>query len=525
MTKNTPYSSVISVGASTSPKSQLSPKDVSPMGASKAQLAIWFFVGALVLAFGFEVFSFNMTIDEELLVDAGRLARADWGVMEGRWGMAALTLLLPNPVVPTVSTGLGIALSGFAWWTLSRRFLGMGPWAAALAGALAGTIPTLAFIMSFSTVAFGIGAGNLLLVAFAAGITSKSWAKRSGAVFAAAAAASIYDTFLIAIVALCLALIFVRPRLAFAGLSLGAVIAGFALSRIISTIVVFIAGAPSLSYVVGFIDISGLIAEPWPRLVEGFTITRRIFFVAPESFGLSSPVLGILIVMMACTAIVFAFKNNGNALERLIRIGVVLTLIIIPFGVGLIAPTIPLRSMIHLPILILALSSVAYIAWCEYSPRLSIRVHSLARWSLISVLILSILGNATVINRLFVTAATTYAIDQNLAFAIGQEKDKLMGGDGSVDMPAVVSSLYDWPDGALTTRDETIGVSFMSWNATRGLAFLRAHGVLVHPASPEQAVKAWDEQFKEMPVYPSPGWVAEEDGVLLLNFGGERPPL
>jgi hypothetical protein len=91
------------------------------------------FVSALGLTYGYEVFSFNLTIDEEVVVGLGTVQYATQWVAQGRWSMGILTLAIPSPVVPAVSTGIGVALSGFAWWMLSRRYLAMTASQSALA--------------------------------------------------------------------------------------------------------------------------------------------------------------------------------------------------------------------------------------------------------------------------------------------------------------------------------------------------------------------------------------------------------
>ena len=62
------------------------------------------FVLAVTMTYGFEIFSFHLTLDEELFGEATQGSYALLWLAQGRWAMGALTMLVPSPVVPVVST-------------------------------------------------------------------------------------------------------------------------------------------------------------------------------------------------------------------------------------------------------------------------------------------------------------------------------------------------------------------------------------------------------------------------------------
>ncbi len=107
-----------------------------------------------MVAWGDELFDLHLTIDEEIFADVE--AWRNW-LTQGRWGMALLSrFVLPHPVAPVVSTSLGVlgfcaALLVFLkTWSTSRLTL--------LAVAFGIVSPALGYLLTFSTISFGVGA-------------------------------------------------------------------------------------------------------------------------------------------------------------------------------------------------------------------------------------------------------------------------------------------------------------------------------------------------------------------------------
>jgi hypothetical protein len=482
-------------------------------------LPVILLVAALVLTYGYEVFSFNLTIDEDSTSTAGRFERAGWSVAEGRWGMALLTLFLSNPIAPVVSNGLGIALSGVAWWFIARRLLTMPAWHAAFAAALGGTIPVLAFIFSFSTIAFAIGIGNLLLVVFFVGLGSRSWWLRAVAVLAAATAIGVYDTFLVAIAAVALGLVVKRPNFVTVALALGGTVLSLVVSRVVGAIVSFVVNEPQTGYTGAFFDFAGLLDTPRLRAESAAHDVWGVVSLSTERFAISSPWLAISVIVILIAAVYALVVITAPLKERIIRIVAVVALLALPYCVEAVASIVVLRSMFYLPIVLIVLASVASTG----IERMTLRPRLVVESVIAVAVVLAVVGNATVANRSFSIAATTYSLDTDLAFDIGQQKDRLLDGDNLADLPVVVSGVHSWPEGAFTTTRETLGLSLFGFNPSRTSKFLRAHGVLVHEASKSQVSDAQDA-LRGMPEYPQPGWVALDDGVLILNFGTESEP-
>ena len=471
------------------------------------------YITAIVLAFGYEVFSFNLTVDEEVTAVFTRAQRITGSIAEGRWTMATLTGLLPSTVIPVVSTAIGVGLSALCWWLLARRYLGLSPWKAAVACSVAGTFPVLAFLFSFSTIAWVIGIGSVLTLAFAAGISSTRLRDKILGVLAGAAAIGTYETFLIAIALIALAL--AARKGTFRSLIEGTIgaIAALVASRLIGFLYSVVFSIPVGNYTAGFLDIPGFLADPVGRSRLAVGDVFGTFLLTSDRFGLGAPTLALFSLVLLAAAGAATVIKRGAPGRPAVRVIALVGMVFVPFAVEAVAVVVVFRSMLYLPILLIALASIAF----SHDWRLTIPLRKAAVVAFASLTVVAVLTNAIVVNRLFSTAATTYALDLQLAFQIGQEKDILLKGQESRELPIVVQGLHGWPDGAFTSVHETIGLSFFELNETRTARFLEDHGVLVHEATDAQHERVADT-LKDMPVYPNEGWIAVENGVLILKF-------
>lgn len=498
---------------------------LNAMGVSRAGRSAWPIIAlasALLITYGYEIFSFHLTMDEEVFGELRNIPYAERWIDQGRWAMALLTVLTPSPVVPVVSGGIGILLSGTAWWLLSKYRLGMSDWASAIAAALGGTIPVLAFIFSFSTIALGVGVGNMLIVAFAWAIASDKWVVRAVAPIAGATAIGIYDTFAIAIAALGLALVARRATVMSVGLAIGAVSVSLLLSRVLGLLTSWATGVKLGGYAGNYLDLEGLFSDPVGRLAAAARNVNSVVRLSDERFGLHSPWLAIAIGTILAVSIVSVLLRREPWARKSLRTAAVVCVALLPFGAeALAASSVPLRSQLYLPIVVIILAAIAFPAILALPARLG----RFAQVAMAALVVLAIVGNATISNRLFASAEMNYDLDRALAFSIGQSKDILSDGDNTTNVPLVVSGKHAWPDSALTPTRETLGASFFEiggGSQSRIAAFLRSQGVQVGEPTPQQSVMAWTF-LDEMPDYPNPGWIRMEEGVLLVKFGDRTP--
>lgn len=483
------------------------------------QLPLVLFVGVLTLTYGFEVFSFNLTLDEELYGEFDNVSYAARWLEERRWAMSVLTLMVPSPVVPVVSAGLGVGLSGFAWWLLARRYLLLQPWQAFLACSLAGSLPVLAFMFAFSTIALGIGVGNCLLLVYFQGISAALWRHRFVGVLAGAAAVGIYDSFLVALAALSLAQILRDQKPLSILVAFGAPVLSLLTTRLLAASASMVFGIPSGTYVDRHVSVAPLLNDPLGQLFTATFDAAKVAMLWEGSFGLHSPWLASALTCLTGLAIGSIVTSKVRPSSKLVQLSALSGLLSLPVVTGLFSTAIPLRSMIYLPIITLILASVSF-AW---KPKYELVRHS-AFIALNGLVLLSVIGNATISNRLFASAQTAYTLDVQLASLIGLEKDKLSSGDPSVELSLIVSGRPSRPAGVLMVRAETLGASFFEEDrgSARAAAFLRMHGIEVRTPTLEQADEARSE-LAEMPKYPEDGWVRLSGEKLLVKFGEPDP--
>ncbi len=181
-----------------------SPLSFSRLAPSAPHLAIFITV-LLLLLFGYEIFNFSLSIDEELAGnDPG--VWLQW-IAQGRWTMGLLARVVPPLAsIPTLSTALFCAGLGFSAWLLSR-LLFTAPLAQRLFAGLLVCSPLWPHIAEFNTLSWGVGIG-LALVAWAVTLLEEG---RRWFVFLAvllvAAATGIYQSlFVFFLVLVCLRL-------------------------------------------------------------------------------------------------------------------------------------------------------------------------------------------------------------------------------------------------------------------------------------------------------------------------------
>src|SRR5918993_1920064 len=80
---------------------------------------MFFTGGLLLLLYGYEIFNFSLSIDEEVFLDRNQWARMVVG--HGRWGTALLTRIFPPfGNIPMISTILFCVGVGFSAYVLAR---------------------------------------------------------------------------------------------------------------------------------------------------------------------------------------------------------------------------------------------------------------------------------------------------------------------------------------------------------------------------------------------------------------------
>ncbi len=153
-----------------------------------------------IVVYGFELFNFNLTIDEE--VHATLLGPTLQWIEQGRWGMYLLnTLILPYSTIPFVPLFIALVFHILAILLLVNLWGRYTKLEKIIIASIALAYPGIAYAYTFSTINYGIGFGffccALSLYLY---VRLKGW-KVFYAIIPAAFAISIYQGMAIALVA------------------------------------------------------------------------------------------------------------------------------------------------------------------------------------------------------------------------------------------------------------------------------------------------------------------------------------
>lgn len=471
-----------------------------------------------VLTYGYEVFNFNLTMDEPPFGNAGPKGRFALWMTHGRWVMAFASNLIPYDVVPGLSTGLGVILCVASLWFLSRRVLHMTPWVAAAVTAVGGTMPPLALHLSFMINAFGIGVGFVLVAVFGLLVMGETASPTSrwtivGAGIAGGLAINTYDGLVFAVLTVSSAVVLARPNWhtlrRVAAAALASVLVGILLQ-----VMAAIAFPANRGYTVGVLQPSALLADPLGRAVAG--LARSLSAVLPSGaiYPKQSPWLVLLLLLLIARAIPKIWGGGTRAVGFLAILGVLASPVIAAF----LAENLPFRSMMALPFTVMALVAIEPDI---HAPKDRSRVDAFARAGFAGLMALTVLSNSAVTNSLFASSEASFRRDAYLAMRIDEERRRLvMEGDLDRDrqLVAVVTPRLSWPASSLNPPIENLSISLFSGESWRAVSFLQSQGVPVtHPNADQREMGR--RELEDMPEYPQPGWVKIADELLLINLG------
>lgn len=468
----------------------------------------------VVLAvYGFEILAFTISTDEELHAILGRQGTFSWWISEGRWSMALISLLFSVTTVPVVTQIVGICLAALSFVWIAVGLFGLRTWKAALAVSFAISIPSLIYILSFSTIAHGIGIASLLAVTGVWTIHRQGRFSRSIATTLLALSMGIYDPFLIFAGALgVIACWQLRSRVWSTGIVL---LSAFAVSRVSAFLLAAASGVPSRSYTESFWNFERLFAAPGEAFTAGFDAQKFFTFEINKDFAYIVVLLGCLLLTMWSA---FRADRGEHALVSIARVAIPLFLFLLPFFIQSASSIlISVRSFVFYPLIALFLVSVSL----EALGKLQASTARAVSISLVVLLSLSTVSNAVIVNRLSAAAQATHALDSALAREILFEVERQLGRPaGSSPLIVMVSGVKDWPVTEVRFADNTIGLSHFNTDFAPGVgerisAFLRTQGIPAQPVGRTEG-KQLLETIDAMPSYPTDGWILVVDETRVL---------
>jgi len=471
-------------------------------------------IALVFLVYGFELFNFNLTIDEE--VHAFSLDPTIW-VSQQRWGLYVLNrVLMPYTVVPVVPLAIGLTLHFLAVLVLLKAWNVVDAWEQFVVGALVIATPTMAYIYTFSTIAYGIGAGLFLsalsLVLFQRGIGIR----RYWAAVPAGFALGIYQPFGLALV--CVFVVYLIRSAASEDVDRAEVahMAGVGLVAIaihLMATVIFMAALAEAGteYVDQFIDLGLLFEQP-------LEVFRGIGSIAARVYGGGEAVFGhrvwALPLLLAAYFVSFAWRvasSDRSPATRLLLLLLFPFVLVLPFLGGLFSGGyVALRFLVAVPF---AVGGVTAIGW---SP------HRSAQRILIVLAALVLLQFSASVNSLFGASHLALEQDRALGTRVIHQIELEMSEAPSNPRFLEIVGVPTRTSSELVPRSETFGASFFEWeqgNVYRIVFFLRTLGFDALNGLPVAERGALVDIGSMMPVFPAPGSVVVERDVVIVKFG------
>ena len=498
-------------------------------GTFRQTLALPGVAEALVLlfalvAYGNEIFNLHLTIDEEIFANVE--AWRDW-LSQGRWGMALLSrFVLPHPVTPVVSSSIGVLGFG-AGLVLFVRTLSASRLTLVAAVAFGIVSPALAYLLSFSTISFGVGAAALAsAAAFHLLLRQGSWL---GAVALFTLAVAVYQSFLVVLPAmltvyLVAAVMRGEPlpglwqltwRTAACTIASGV---GYAVGN---RLALTLTNTQQTPYVQGKVDLAGLVNHPVVRMRRGASAVRSALSDSPTEFHIHTEHVGALVLILLISAL-SACAATRDARRFAVAGGALVALGLLLVGLEAATATgADPRTLVHLPFVAAGVAALG-LEGLQRLPRA--RSTTLVAATALGVLTTGLAGD---LNSLFFSTKLVYDRDAHLALQVDDRLSELGQPDRNVPLTLVLVGATQPVEGPLTPTRDTIGASFFAWdggNPQRAAALMSiVAGRAMTPAAAGAAAQAAADSATT-PSWPAPGSLRVVGGsVAVLKLSEPTP--
>lgn len=473
-------------------------------------------------AYGFELFNFNITIDEEAHATYSS-ATLDW-IRQGRWGMYLLTrYLIPYTVIPFAPLFVALLFHLAATLLLLRSWRVQSTLEQLAVGAVSMAFPVMAYIYSFSTINFGVGIG-LFCIALSVFIFDRAVGMRRLLAFIPAVfAIAIYQVFAPALAAAYLVYLLaleLRSRkamladmLLIAGVHLLAAVMYY-LSQKIALLLAFPAN-PYYTYISDQYDLSYLIVHFSEVVDKMFTMhILPVYLGGKAVYSLESGAMGALMAVSLAGLLFTILRTTSIQVGRKIFLIVVtIGLLVLPFGIGLVMKgQVLYRSLVALPIVV---SGVVMLGMLN-NPGLFKKLVAL-------MTALCVFQFVMATNHLSAAAHLSLQADRSMATLLVGRIEEARARTGETDLRFMeVIGYLNRPSTPLIPKIENLGMSYFEiagGNATRILLFLRTLGYSGLAPLPLDRQAEMVERAKSMPAWPDEGSVLVIDDVVLIKFG------
>ncbi|NOR88248.1 MAG: hypothetical protein GQ527_11620 [Bacteroidales bacterium] len=488
---------------------------------------IAFSIFIAIFSFGYELFNFTLSIDEE--IDSFRNARDSYVyIFVGRWGLYFLNqLVVPHssmPYFPTLIALFGIALSSILFLSSQKDNLT----AKLLFATLFISSPIHSYYLAFNTSGLYYSIGMILTtisyLSFQKAIESKKvlYSYYIYSILLLAFSLSLYQALLSYF------FVFAAYYLLFSFLQSPSLNIPLLLKRISALLA--ISGLAFLVYQIGDIATRKFVLEPSemeiPQYLDGFiawgktpltNIFSHLLMSTKEYLSGGNPStgeLGLSIKTFVVIIPVFTFlliRKTSGFLKIIITLFLVTILILSPFAVmylnGLKLPT---RTFMSLPLMVAIIWLMTY-RYANYW----------FRKIMILFAFVILINNIYTNTRLFYSSYVSSQADRNMAIRIIERIYNLDPPVVNEHIQVFFVGMHQHKTNALFFKSDVFGASFFEWNPGsqyRIISFFRTLGMEELIAIPQEKRAQYKDEISKMPYWPSKGSVRLIDGVTVIKL-------
>lgn len=478
-----------------------------------------------ILAYGYEIANFTLSIDEELVI-----RNTDWNppiawIKQGRPSIVLIKLLFNTvSVIPFWNTFMAISVlfgATVAWFQVFSKYITQKIKGVAffIFCSIFLTMPIHAEYMVFSTYNFEVSIG-FLLAALSTLFLSHWFSNhtKTGLVIGLLlyiVVVAIYQSFIMVVfcgLSIFLFLYFIellkqKESIAFKSSLinivqlLGIIVFVVVIYKIIDILLqnVF----PSSGYIEGFFG--------WKYLNKKIVISNlqeyfKDMILGDKIFG--SFLIFPTLMLSGVMGIYYLFKGKEFKLLFFLIIGIGFS----PFALSfLIGSPMPLRAMQSLPLMLAGMWLILY----------QVVDHRTIRNLLFVIVILISLYQTQAMTRLFYSDNQRYKEDISIANRIGERISLLpLAEDTRKSDTVVFVGSYVPSNNPSIIRSEIIGRSFFEWeggNTYRIIAFMNGLGYDYTSPTKEQ-LSVSKELSRDMPVWPDLGSIEQKEGIIIVKL-------
>jgi len=478
-----------------------------------------FVLAAALLSYGYEIFNFNFSIDEE--VQATGIC-ACWLPM-GRWGMYLINVLfIPYAAIPVVPISVALLCIAAAAVLALRMVEDSDGYPIYLFPALIVTFPTLAFNLSFAQNAAGVGIGTLTAVLAARLLTHSGLRAKLIGVGLLSFSLGIYQsTIFIMIGLVCIHQLVLlledhsyapsQAVVALAGQAV-AVLSSIALYGVIHRTIMFLTDASTSTYITGYLRWDAILHDPAGVLRHLFGNLQGAYFGRSEFYIGRLWLVPAALMLTVSGVAARLWRSNRRPLESAGILLLALLSLFTPFALSLLTDgKMPVRTLLSLPFVLALAMWVGFRYGSLNARRLSV---------IASVLLL--VSYSSINNRHLNATALTLETDRHLAGNLVQRINQSLAKDGPASCIEVAGS-WIHPKNEFVQKNNIFGASFFEWdqgNAIRIVPFLRTMGLPQNLRPCGMSIRRQlFEHGQSMSSWPLPQSVEIIDQAVIIKLG------